>query len=137
MISPRLRRAFQSTHYRIQSPAGPFVLKVAQRSAVLAHSPQHLRGPGSVLVTAWNPAGRRRGLAANRAAEGRLRQRLRAWGLKGWPSAAQDPKGLWPEEPGVLIFGVPERLAAELGCALGQRAVLFVGGDCVPRLLWL
>jgi len=113
------------------------VLKVGHRSMALALLPRHLTQVGSVLVTAWNPAGRRRSLAANRAAEKRLRQRLRAWGLKWWPAVAQDPKGLWPDECGVLIVQVSEPLAAELGRALGQRAVLFAGADCVPRLIWL
>jgi hypothetical protein len=137
MIPPRLRRSFESTHYRVRSPAGAFVLKVGRRSAVLALRARQLNEPGSVLVTAWNPAGRRRSLAANRAAERRLLQRLRAWGLKFWMAVAQDPKALWPDEHGLLIFGVPQRLAAELGRALGQQAVLFVGADSVPRLVWL
>jgi Protein of unknown function (DUF3293) len=137
MIPPRLRRAFESTHYRVQSPAGGFVLEVGRRSSVLALRDRHLGEPGSVLVTAWNPAGRRQSLAANRAAERRLLQRVRAWGLKVWTTVAQDPKRLWPDEYGLLIFGVPQRLAAELGRALGQQAVLFIGADSVPRLVWL
>jgi len=137
MIPARLRHAFESTQYRIQSPAGPFVLHVGRRCPALARWPRHLSQAGSVLVTAWNPAGRRRSLAVNRAAEKRLLQRLRAWGLKGWLAVAQDPSGLWPDERGILIFGVPEPLAADLGRALGQRAVVFAGTDCVPRLLWL
>jgi len=137
MIPPRLRRAFHSTHYRVQSPAGRFVLKAGRRCAVLALRARHPSEPGSVLVTAWNPGSRRRSPAANRAAERRLLQRVRAWGLKVWIAVAQDPKGLWPDEQGLLIFGVPQRLAAELGHALGQRAVLFIGADSVPRLLWL
>jgi hypothetical protein len=92
---------------------------------------------GNVLVTAWNPQGRRQSLSANRAAQRRLQQRLRAWQLACWPSVAQDPKGLWPDEPGMLIFGVPEALALELGRALGQRAVVFIKSDAVPRLLWV
>lgn len=134
---PRLHQAFASTNYRIHSPAGSFVLKVGRRSPALALWPRHLGQAGSVLVTAWNPAGQRRSLAANRAAEKRLQQRLRAWGINGWPAVAQDPKGLWPDERGMLLFGVPEALARDLGRALGQKAVLFVGADAVPRLLWL
>jgi Protein of unknown function (DUF3293) len=137
MIPARLRQAFSNTHYRVQSPAGAFVLQVGRRSAVLAQSPRAANESGSVLVTAWNPAGRRRGLAANRAAERRFGQRLRAWGIKSWPALAQDPKRLWPDERGALLFGVPQGLAADLGRALGQRAVLYIGTDAVPRLLWL
>lgn len=136
MIPARLRQAFSNTRYRVQSPSGAFVLQVGRRSAALAHSPRAAR-QSSVLVTAWNPAGRRRGLAANRAAQRRFGQRLRAWGISSWPTLAQDPKRLWPDERGALLFGVPQGLAAELGRALGQRAVLYIGMDAVPRLLWL
>jgi hypothetical protein len=136
-MSPRLRQAFASTDYRVRSPAGFIVLKVGRRSPALALWPRHPGQRGSVLVTAWNPAGRRRSLAANRAAQRRLQQRLRAWGIKGWPAVARDPKGLWPDEHGVLLFGVAPAQAAQLGRALGQRAVLLVGADAVPRLLWL
>jgi hypothetical protein len=137
MIPPRLRQAFGQTRYRIQSPAGAFVLEIGRRSPALALWLRHRGQAGSVLVTAWNPAGQRRNLAANRAAEKRFQQRLRVWGIKGWPAVAQDPKGLWPDERGMLLFGVPEALARDLGRALGQKAVLFVGADAVPRLLWL
>jgi len=137
MISPRLLLAFEKACYRIQTPAGPIVLKVGRRSAALALWPRALSPPGSVLVTAWNPGGLRRSRAANRGAERRLLQRLRAWGLRGWLARAQDPKGLWPDEYGVLIFAVSAPLAADLGRALGQRAVLFIGADAVPRLIWL
>jgi hypothetical protein len=113
------------------------VLHIGRRSAALALWPRHLSQAGSVLVSAWNPGARRRSLAANRAAERRLLQRLRAWGLKSWPARAQDPKGLWPDEHGVLIFAVPAQLAADLGRALGQRSVVYVGADSVPRLIWL
>jgi hypothetical protein len=136
-MSPRLRQAFENTRYRVRSPAGTFVLTVGRRSPALALWPRALGPVGSVLVTAWNPAGRRRSLAANCAAERRLQQRLRAWGVRFWPAVAQDPTGLWPDERGVLVFGVTQALAADLGRALGQRAVLFVGADVVPRLLWL
>src|SRR5208282_6875098 len=86
---PRLRQAFAGADYRVQSPAGAMVLKVGRRSPALALWYLQLGHSSSVLVTAWNPAGRRRALAANRAAEKRLRQRLRAWGVKGWPTVAQ------------------------------------------------
>jgi hypothetical protein len=137
MIPPRLRYAFAHTRYRVRAPAGSFDLRIARRSAALAQWPRALNPLGNVLVTAWNPNGRRRSLAINRAAERRLQQRLRAWHLCGWPTLARDPKGLWPDEPGMLIFGVTQALALELGRALGQRAVVFVAGDAVPRLLWL
>jgi len=137
MIPPRLYHAFRNTDYRVKSPAGAFVLRIGRHSPALAQWPGH-RGPaGTVLVTAWNPAGRRRSFAANHTAEKRLLQRLRVWGVRAWPAVAHDPRGLWPDESGVLVFGVPEALAADLGRALGQRAVVFVGADAVPRLLWL
>lgn len=137
MIPPRLHRAFARTLYRVHSPAGSFVLRIGRRSPALAQWPRTLNPHGNVLVTAWNPNGRRRDLAANCAAARRLRKRLRAWQLASWSSLAVDPLGKWPDEPGELIFGVPEALALELGRALDQRAVVFVGSDAVPRLLWL
>jgi hypothetical protein len=78
-------------------------------------------------VTACNPFSRARTAAANGRAARRLRALLARRGLRLLPGAGRGDAGDWPEEPSVLVFGLPRREAAWLGRTLRQNAILYVG----------
>ena len=48
-----------------------------------------------------------------------------------------DPSGAWPGEASVLVLGMSEAEARELGTRFGQNALLQAGADGVPRLVLL
>lgn len=48
-----------------------------------------------------------------------------------------DPSGAWPGEASVLVLGMSEAEARELGVRFGQNALLQAGADGVPRLVLL
>lgn len=84
-----------------------------------------------VLVTAWNPAGRRLPESVNRRRAARLAERLRR--LRALPGV--NGEGLWREES-VLVLAASRRVEA-LGRLFGQDAVVVLrrGGRAGLRFL--
>jgi len=89
------------------------------------------------IVTACNPLGIAGDDAANAVATEALRAQLRERGIRHLPAAGHDPDGLWPAESSELLIDPPEGLAAELGRACGQNAVVTGALGSAPQLFWL
>lgn len=84
-----------------------------------------------VLVTAWNPGGRRRPAALNRQSAARLHERLRR--LRTLPGVNGERR--WREES-LLVLGAGRR-AERLGRLFGQRAVVRLRRGQRARVLFL
>lgn len=87
---------------------------------------------GGVLVTAWNPGGRRLPEAVNRLRAARLAGRLR--GLR--TLAGVNGEGRWREES-LLVLGAAPRRVEVLGRLLGQDAVVLLRRGAPARLRFL
>ncbi len=85
-----------------------------------------------VLVTAWNPAGRRLPEAVNRRRAARLAERLR--GLRALPGV--NGEGRWREESLLVLACTPRRVEA-LGRLFGQDAVVLLRRGARTRLRFL
>ncbi len=88
---------------------------------------------GAVLLSAWNPHGRRAGAAANRAGDHRLRQDCRRLGLDHRRIRGRAANGAWIEE-GWLI-PCPRPIALRLLLRHRQIAAPLLHGDR-SHLLW-
>jgi hypothetical protein len=139
MGDPRtmLLRHYLATRYVVLDEAGPFPLTVGRHSGPLLRLHQRHAVTCSAWLTAWNPASERRDDVVNEAAQRALEARVHASG-HGWlPGRAEDPLGHWPVEPSLWVPG----LAAELACGLahdfGQNALLLMGAEAVPKLVWV
>ena len=84
-----------------------------------------------VLVTAWNPGGRRRPAALNRLSAARLDERLRRF--RTLPGVNGELR--WREES-LLVLGAGRR-AERLGRLFGQRAVVLLRRGQRARILFL
>ena len=84
-----------------------------------------------VLVTAWNPGGRRRPAALNRQKAARLDERLRR--SRTLPGVNGEHR--WREES-LLVLGAGRR-AERLGRLFGQRAVVLLRRGQRARVLFL
>jgi hypothetical protein len=85
-----------------------------------------------VLVTAWNPGGRRLPEAVNQRRAVRLAERLR--GLRALPGV--NGEGRWREES-LLVLGTAPRRVEALGRLFGQDAVVLLHRGTRARLRFL
>lgn len=123
----RAAAAYRRAPYRV----GPALIRVGRRSAtldglLLAHGAR-----GGVLVTGWNPGGRRLPEEVNRRRAARLAERLR--GLRALPGV--NGEGRWREESLLVLAAVGriERVAR----LLGQEAIILLRRGGRARLRFL
>jgi hypothetical protein len=74
------------------------------------------------VLTAWNPGGVDRDLAANDDAERMLEAELASADASFWPALGRSPDDSW-SEPGVAVGGYDRAGACALGERYGQLAV--------------
>lgn len=136
-VSAELIRAYRATDYRICAEAGDIILRVDEASPALLELHDRMRVGSSSVITAYNPYSQHTDLATNSAAMAELQQLVTARGWPSLPAVGADPLGLWPAEPSVLVLGVSEQEAMDLGNRFRQNAIVWAGPDARPRLLLL
>jgi len=136
MRTPALRRAYLAAHYHVAGPMGVVRVRIGFASPGLRALQRRLGVVQSAFLTACNPGSRRRGAPANGLGHQQLVRCLAALGYRRLPARGVDPRGHWPDEPGLLVPGLPAELALELGERFGQNAVVHADRAGVPRLLW-
>jgi hypothetical protein len=130
----RFRAAYLATHYLVFAPAGKLTLRVGQRSAALDRLLVSQGARTAACVSAFNPGSRRRGRHANRAAHRALLAHLRRRGWRHLPAEGRDPTGEWPGEASLLVFGLGEAAARQLGRRFRQNAILLIRRGRAPEL---
>jgi hypothetical protein len=156
-ISGELVTAYLSTHYRVMLPAPPalkglagtgsasgeeqaFVLRIDQYSAPLS---QLFTASGyrcAAFITASNPFSVPHGVEENLAACARFRDELLRRSCRPeqiLDGEGRDPTGAWPGERSFLVLGLDLQTSMLLGREFGQNALLWAGGDAIPRLILL
>jgi len=132
-----LLQHYLAARYVVLDGDGPITLRIGQFSAPLLRLQQARRVAHSAWLTAWNPASERRDEAANQAAQRLLVEQVEQHGL-GWLSGrAEDPLGQWPDEPSLWVPGLAVSEACALALRFGQNALLIIGAEAVPRLVWV
>jgi len=134
MITEELLSAFRSTLYLVDLPATRVQLQVDVACEPLRqwlHSQGHFC---AALLTAHNPAARRRDAAANQQAQQRLQALLRDRGFAFRTGCNVDPQQRWPAEDSVLVADLPLPQAHKLAVHFGQLAFLWCDAAAVPRL---
>ena len=91
----------------------------------------------SALLTAFNPQSERLADDLNQSRQHSLLKRLRSMGLNTCPAINSDPKGVWPDEESVLVFGIERHDAETLARQFQQKAFLWIGDDWRPQLIWI
>ncbi len=136
-ISADLIASYRAADYRAGPDSAAITLRIDQYSESLA---QLLAASGrqcAVFITACNPGSQPQSLAANRAADARLREELNRHTDQIIEGTGSDPSGTWPPEPSLLALGVDLTTAQVLGRQFGQNAVVWAGADAIPRLMLL
>ena len=128
--------AYRAARYRVFAPT-PFELTVDRYSPLLEALMQSAGARGAAFLTAWNPRGEPHQTGPNRERQAVLRETLRGRGLpflEGFGAHADDER---QGEESLLVLGLDRLAACTLGEDLQQNAILWSGGNAVPRLILL
>ncbi|MFC0409403.1 DUF3293 domain-containing protein [Roseomonas elaeocarpi] len=126
-----LEPAYRRTPYRVDGPAGPVVLRIGRRDPAAAALLRALRVREAVLLTADNPASRRRAPGWNRRAARRLADAThRVPTLAGCSGT-----GRWQEAQRLLPLDA--RRGAVLARRFGQNAFVLLRHGQAPQLRWV
>ena len=116
--------AYRRTRFWVNGPEGRFFLRHG------SPSPQLDRLLASAGVTAWayvtacNPGSIPLTAGENDERMQRLEADVVAAAYAFWPGEGVGAVGDWPPEPSLLILGIEEEAARELGRVHGQKAIL-------------
>lgn len=133
-----LQQAYRATLYRVDTTEGDSqTLRVGERNHWLEQQLQRLPVKAVCYLTACNPWGLILSDTDNAKRMTALRQALQSGGWSYLNGCGQDPEGLWPGEDSVLIWGMDVCTALQWGQQWEQNALLWMGADSPPQLLWL
>src|SRR5258708_13686666 len=106
MNRSQLEAAYRRTHYEVQTPAGPMLLRIDEHCPQLQLVHAGLGVSESAFLTAWNPHSVPQCAPRNAVAQARLDQRLAALGLTIWPGWGRDPAGSGPPQRTSFVAGL-------------------------------
>ena len=130
-----LEAAFRRTRYRVFAASGELLLQVDRVEPALAAVLRDSGAHCAALLTAFNPDGRRQAPFRNRQSQQRLHRELQRRGHAVIPARNEDPRGLWPMEPSLLVPNLPLIHARQLAAHYGQVAFLWMDDGATPRLI--
>ena len=134
-MDAELLAAYRRTEYRVDDAGHAFVLRIDVPSAELRRCHELFGVSCSAFLTAWNPRSTPTSREQNDVAMSRLEQALTALGCRWLKGEGVDPKGEWPGEPSLLVFGVDEPAGVALANRFDQNAIVWSGADAIPRLV--
>ena len=115
---------------------GAFALRIGEPSEPIRGLHRRAGTSSSVFVTACNRFGRRHADGENLAAMGRLHAWLAARGIRWIAGEGRNEDGSWETEPSVLALGMGVDDAKALCVEFEQNAVVVIGEDAIPRLVF-
>jgi hypothetical protein len=130
-----LARAYLDTAYCVDHPAGQFSLRIGEPCAALEALLREHGVTAWAFVTACNPRSQPLPPAENAARHAQLLAHVRAAGWTAFAGRGMADSGGWTEES-LLILGMNDVAAVNLGLAFGQNAVVVGETGAVPRLRW-
>ena len=130
--------AFQATTYRVWGAGEVFDVFDVRLGAFHPALDDALAKQGVrcwAVLSACNP-GAVPTPAENASRTACLLERLRVLQVAVLPACNVADAGDWPDEAGVLLLGVDERLAVALATEFGQLACVYGASGEAARLLW-
>ena len=100
-----------------------FTIRVDERCAALDDLLARCGGERWAYLTAWNPGTTRRSDVSNRRTQARLLEAVRRANLQVFRGVGRAPDGSHEEES-VLVVGMSEEDACDLGARFGQWAIV-------------
>lgn len=136
-VPPDLAAAYRAALYEVDAGAGAAIAFQVGRPCPALGAVLRAHGVGcAALLTACNPRSRRHTDAENARTTRALVAAVAAVGKAWLPGRGRDPRGAWPEEPGLFVLGLGEDAARALARRFDQFAFVFVDAACVPALMF-
>ena len=134
-LDPELINAYKSTLFQIFLGDTFVTLKIGETCEPLQNLFQKHAVASACFITSYNPFGRLLSIQENQTRNDKLETELRAKYpiLEG---IGVDPKGEWEGERSFLVLGINLTEAEELAELHQQNAVVFVGTNFVPALVF-
>lgn len=130
-----LFQSYAEAIYEVIREEGPLELRVGEDvDALLEVDGLDAETPWAV-ITAHNPASRRRSPAENARAHAALAELVQQHGLRALPTRARDPRGEWPDEAGFLLVAIEPEEARKIARHFAQNAILIGRGPGPVELL--
>jgi hypothetical protein len=135
-VDDELREAYRSTHFNVLEPA-PFTLRIEEQSQDLADLYRDYDVCSAAFLTAWNPFSEPIPQQENDRAQRQLERQLHMLAVAALSGIGEDASGQWPGEPSVLALGISRETAISLGNEYRQNAIVWIGADRIPELVFL
>lgn len=130
-----LTRAYLATTYSAWDGEGRRAdLRIGVRSVLVAEWLSKASAQTALFISGYNPASRLATEIENRRGDAELARRLVDVADVVFAGSGRGDEGAWPAEPSWLAIGVDFAQSGRLAEAFGQRAIVFIGTDAVPRL---
>jgi hypothetical protein len=138
MEDRELAAAYEATNFWVEdAPDGHFCLRCGERSPDLDRLLAAHQLSEWAYVTACNPGSEPLSDGENARRTHELGEWLRGLRLVIFHGKGVGTRGDWPAEPSLLVLGLGEAKAREVGAAFGQKAIV-VGRLGEPaRLAWI
>ena len=139
MLNPKVLEAYEQTDYWCAGLGSnqDFVLNVNQMQPELNVVYGVFSTNCAAFITAWNPYSNVLSEQENNARQAELIKTLEAKGYSCLMAEGRPRTGDWKFEPSVFVPGLSQEDARLIGQAFEQNAIVWVGADCIPKLLVL
>jgi len=125
VIDPDLLEAYGATEFVIEGPRGDIMLRVGEHSRELDDLLASHGAEQCAFITAWNPGSRRLSAEENGERHHELVRTAEERQYPSLPGRGEARSRDWPLERSLLIIGIPEHEALQLGRRYGQLAIVF------------
>jgi hypothetical protein len=120
----QLFEAYRQTSFLAETPTGTVCIRIGHVEAALEDLLEREGAKCWAYVTAWNPGSTSLSDEENRVRESELENEVRQAGYAFCTGQGVGADGSWKPEPSLLILGVQENEAKELGRKYGQLAIV-------------
>lgn len=135
-LAASLILAFHESEYCVDEGGRETILRVDQHSPDLEGMHRQCGVVSSAFLTAWNPESRECSMTQNEASQSKLVDEISARGFSFLRGEGRNVERTWREES-LLVLGIGQVDAIEIGDRFAQNAILFAGADATPRLVLL
>ena len=139
MLDPDLLKAYEQTDYWCAGLGrnDDFILNINQFQPDLKVIYEIFSLNCAAYLTAFNPFSKSLSEAENEQRQNALIKKLESKGYSCLAGEGRPRTVEWKSEPSVLVPGLSQEDACLIGREFQQNAVVWVGSDCIPKLLVL
>jgi len=128
--------AYRTTRYDVHDGDSNISFRIGEINYAIADLYQRRNVQSSAFITAWNPFGEFLSADENEKANNVLRKFLVNEGVAFIEGEGVGTDTTWPPEKSLLVLGISEIQATILCRQFQQNAVVFIGPDFNPVLMF-